>query len=108
MIKLAKLRDIQKPLLKNDNKILSFPSPEKSLGFIDSLGMIDHSNVILFKQDALNAAFDNMESFMCDWSVSESHKQDKHKLWQEGASCVQEMPAGRQNQIKMEKSWWIS
>ncbi len=76
---------------------LSFPSPEKSLCSFDSLGMMDHSNVNLYKQDTLNAAFDNMESFMGHQSVSESHKQDKHKLWPECAGHAREGPVGRNN-----------
>ncbi len=91
------IRGIQEPLLEHDDMKLSFPTPEKALCSIDSLGMMDHSNVNLYKWDALNAVFDNMESFMGDWSVSGSHKQDKHKVLHEGVGCVQEVPVGRNN-----------
>ncbi len=40
-----------------------------------------------------------MESFIGDQSVSGSHKQDRHKLWYEGASCAQEVPAGGTNAV---------
>ncbi len=58
---------------------------------------MDHSNLNLYKQDALNTAFDNMESFMGDRSVLESNKKDQHKVWHKDTGSVQEVPVDRNN-----------
>ncbi len=65
-------------MLEDDDMKLSFPSTGNSLYSIDSIGMMDFSNLNLYEQDAVQ--FDNMESFMGDRSVSGNHKQDKNKV----------------------------
>ncbi len=37
-----------------------FPLSEKSFASIESLGMLDHSNLNIYERDALNAALENM------------------------------------------------
>ncbi len=58
------------PLSGNEKMKLTFPSPEKSISSIDSLGMINHSDLNLHKQEALNAAFENIDSFIENRSVT--------------------------------------
>ncbi len=59
----------------NENKKihLQFLSPEKSISFIDSLGMLDHSNLNIYEWDAMNAAFENIDSFMESRSGTQKH-----------------------------------
>ncbi len=66
---------------------LTFPSQEKSFSSIDSLGMIDHSNLNdQYEQDTLNAAYEDVDSFIENSSFTQ--RQVKYKT-----SCVEQVQA---------------
>ncbi len=53
---------------------------EKSISSIDSLGMLDYSNLNIYEQDALNAAFENIDSFTESRSGTQRHVKGKQQI----------------------------
>ncbi len=71
---------------------LPFPSQEKSISSIDSLGMLDHLNLNIYEQDALHAAFENIDSFIESKSGTQKHVKGNKQIQKYDTDCMRQFP----------------
>ncbi len=85
----------QEPL-KEDEKIhLQFLSSDKSISSNDSLEIMDHLSLHIYDRESLNAAFENIDSFIDRRSCTQKHLNGNQGIQKYSRDCISQFPVGK-------------